>query len=1038
MPYIESAGVRAEVPEGFVPTSASDGGGREPTVTGRRLGEALFGAGVVPIFEVRVTPAEPSRGLARPRAHPELTLEVGEGVGSRPVVLVEQDGVLRWAAPLADGRRFVISLAATRTEGALAAVADYLDPAVTVRVFPSPNFDGGADLAPRDDLLRWCWEREPSEAGSDGRRRRLLLLVHDAFSDRVGPFGGSASHPPPGSHASPTRGRDAVLLFEHDTVDRTPEENARNLADLVAASIPSGTEIDVLAVGRGGIVARCWLEDPDLFASARARDVVVREVVFVGCPNGGTPLAEAGAFDDLLDLRTTLLAHAGGLLGATDAPDPAAADGLAILGRVIRRRFATTSGRFEPRGWTALEDGGEAMLRLAGREPSEDFLPVYRSVFVAFEPSAAEEPRAWATALAAAAEPRFGGEANDLVVSARSATAFGRHAGRHVDRIVTASARPAVDAGFGDDAVRDALAGWWEPKETKASGRPSSSGSGDRAPLPGRRASPPRSETAAAISGSNPSNALRSETPGPRLVRSLEAVAAPSAAPERERAMILEASMPSAPPVGRPVALEVSLEGVVAAAGRDGAVPVVDDDVLMLTVVALENGRVICPDAIEGVRPPAANRRHTWTFLVVCNGPGPARFAAEVRRGVHRLAVERLEVTAGGEDRGVAATAVARFGGHASPLEDRLTLRVVDRRTANGDTELAYTLGGPGLDVEDRVRLDGRTWETFLATSLARLESIFADTGSTASREDRVRALGLELADTLLPTRVRDAIWAKRKAFSSILIVADEHLVPWEVVHIDDPTSREPGFTLAEKGLTRWFRQLGLPSDRQTHRLTPAAYVKPTYLHPDNELPELDREIEAIDRLIGPMRRRRARSRDLLAHLGSEPDVAVLHVCGHGDVVEGGVGEGLLLLQDGFDDHAEPVRVDELDSRVVAATLRLRPGKTTLVFLNTCRSGRATRGLVGASGYARAFVAPRSKCGASVFVGTAWGVGDAAAAAFSEAFYRALVEGRPLHRAATAGREAARLRSTDFTWLAYCVYGDPDARFSLAEPSGGL
>jgi len=47
---------------------------------------------------------------------------------------------------------------------------------------------------------------------------------------------------------------------------------------------------------------------------------------------------------------------------------------------------------------------------------------------------------------------------------------------------------------------------------------------------------------------------------------------------------------------------------------------------------------------------------------------------------------------------------------------------------------------------------------------------------------------------------------------------------------------------------------------------------------------------------------------------------------------------------------------------------------------------------------------------------------------FSEAFYRALIDGASMAAAATAARAAARV-SGDPSWLAYAVYADPTAMF---------
>lgn len=64
--------------------------------------------------------------------------------------------------------------------------------------------------------------------------------------------------------------------------------------------------------------------------------------------------------------------------------------------------------------------------------------------------------------------------------------------------------------------------------------------------------------------------------------------------------------------------------------------------------------------------------------------------------------------------------------------------------------------------------------------------------------------------------------------------------------------------------------------------------------------------------------------------------------------------------------------------------------------------------------------------GAGLFIGPLWEVGDATAYAFSLTFYTALLRGATIAQATRQGRTAAR-RQGDPTWLAYSVYGHPNA-----------
>jgi hypothetical protein len=74
--------------------------------------------------------------------------------------------------------------------------------------------------------------------------------------------------------------------------------------------------------------------------------------------------------------------------------------------------------------------------------------------------------------------------------------------------------------------------------------------------------------------------------------------------------------------------------------------------------------------------------------------------------------------------------------------------------------------------------------------------------------------------------------------------------------------------------------------------------------------------------------------------------------------------------------------------------------------------------------------------GVRAVVACGWAVDDAAALAFAEAFYTAMLAGIPFGNAVFLARQAAHATLPDSTtWGAYQAYGDPDYR--LEEPRGG-
>ncbi len=94
-----------------------------------------------------------------------------------------------------------------------------------------------------------------------------------------------------------------------------------------------------------------------------------------------------------------------------------------------------------------------------------------------------------------------------------------------------------------------------------------------------------------------------------------------------------------------------------------------------------------------------------------------------------------------------------------------------------------------------------------------------------------------------------------------------------------------------------------------------------------------------------------------------------------------------------------------------------------MVVLNACQVGRAGYTLSRIGGFASAFL----NRGAGIVAAALWSVGDQPASSFVKAFYDRLQKGDTLAKAVTAAREHAR-KAGDSTWLAYSVYGNPDAR----------
>jgi hypothetical protein len=138
----------------------------------------------------------------------------------------------------------------------------------------------------------------PAEVHPGGRS---LLFLHGTFSDAASAFCGLASASLFEQIASIYG--DRVFAFNHFTVSRTPEENARTLL----AGLPDTiTDFDVITHSRGGLVLRTLVERSDTLGP-EARRFRLGRAVLVASPNSGTPLATPSRWKETIGWIANLL-----------------------------------------------------------------------------------------------------------------------------------------------------------------------------------------------------------------------------------------------------------------------------------------------------------------------------------------------------------------------------------------------------------------------------------------------------------------------------------------------------------------------------------------------------------------------------------------------------------------------------------------------------------------------------------------------------------------------------------------------------------
>jgi hypothetical protein len=413
------------------------GGSRGPETVDDTLRSALEGTGLQHQVTIEISDhaEDPfTAGLvARPASHgePGLTITVpGPGTGLGQVLLAsDESGMLSWvfsedlpgaqrASRGEDRRSYIVPRSVTadstsEKRGLLGAIGKKL-----LEVFAFPLIGLGAKKAAEHFAARWEADHHPyrlrdftPETYRSTPARSLsaedlpstadgpvLLLLHDAMDLTSTGFRGLPATAVADFQAS-YGGR--VLAFDHPTLSASPTDNARALAELV---VGSEFELDILAHGRGGLVARVLAERPD---AAGLSGVTVRRVVMVGTPNAGTVLTDFDRLGDLADIVTNLL---------DIAPDVGVTDVLSLVIGVVKQLAVGALTGLD--GLTAMQPNGEYLRWL--NQPGRD-TATYFAVASDYDPPPGT--RLGRLARTHLINTAFAGAANDLMIPAEGVSA---------------------------------------------------------------------------------------------------------------------------------------------------------------------------------------------------------------------------------------------------------------------------------------------------------------------------------------------------------------------------------------------------------------------------------------------------------------------------------------------------------------------------------------------------------------------------------------------------------------------------------------
>lgn len=906
--------------------------------------------------------------------------------------------------------------------------------------------DGSAD--------QWQANRTPPVL-DPGQPIRVLLLIHGTFSSTLGSFAAMDSGEATATFLDQAIAQyDLVLGFDHKTLARTPEENADDIVAALAF-LPAGSCIDMIGYSRGGLVLRCFHD------KAQAR-FTMGQSVFVGCTNRGTLLAEPDNWRDLLDLYTNI-GLAGGraltLLGSPVAGN-VVSQLVKLLGGFVRALPQIAIKENKVPGLAAMEPDSQLVNRLAQAPfPVHDAYAIISD----FEPRPIRL-RGLTGGLAKHLADRFTDrlmrKANDLVVHSASMTDLGSNGSIASDRVHTYAPEEAVyhTIYFHTPPTLAMLANWLfsaEEMEAMEEAGPDESDSAPRrrdihVDLPDPRGG----DRPRAIPPTRASIEPEMATVEDEVVEE-EATVQPAPV-----GLYFAAEMNPTPRVGgfAPIFLTISRKALrraahAAAAGNDEEVEADPTRPLDVAVLAIENCRIWSDDGEPATADPAGElaaragssvvtqtavpeRSDILRFLVEGVEPGRARIQIEVTQGPVGLVSFIIEPVFVSAD-----TSRLLVEQNVTPVQPTAqspaALRIYEQNVPGVGLVIKYDLVciKPPIAVSEEVILPSSfSVEAFAADFLKALNDAWQLSGEQYDNFlQRISAYSVNRTNELLPIGIRRALWDQWDDLHTIQVFSENAHIPWELLYVDDPEGlnpRDEGF-LGQRGLIRWVYNAPIPDDRIVVRSDKVRFVIPDYSKPKMKLVYAAKERKMLEDTFPGASAIEPSSTAVIDFLRNKAsDCDLLHFTCHGDTANRAVMHADLLMQ-GISGAQDQEVQDRLSSDIVKRYARFAEGQdAAIVFVNACKTGQTGPSIAGVSGFADAFLRPNGRKGAAGFIGALWSIDDELALDFAESFYTAMFEQRLTLVEAVKAARAAAIDRSDFTWLAYTVYGNPNSRFA--------
>jgi hypothetical protein len=345
--------------------------------------------------------------------------------------------------------------------------------------------------------------------------------------------------------------------------------------------------------------------------------------------------------------------------------------------------------------------------------------------------------------------------------------------------------------------------------------------------------------------------------------------------------------------------------------------------------------------------------------------------------------------------------------------------------------------GGAGVDSEGESMTE-RELEFTLSTQRARQEvrgasaqSLLVDelVRSGASDANQDPRIGRTLFKLLVPIEIEPFLAGSTSL--QLQLDANTAAYPWEMLDLKSMDSDGRDDHVPWGIQTRLLRKLRTPEFRERPRSSLAGGVLvigepqcPPDLYPP--LPGAATEAREVAKVLGaePLVNGNA---DAITNAVFDRSYSVLHIAGHGDIIE---GNGGVVLSSGVTFGAREIK-----------SMRIVP---ELAFVNCCHlgkisgtsEGQRSRLKKGLPGFAANVAEELIKIGVRCVIAAGWAVDDDAAMLFARTFYAHLLRGHRFVEAVGLARALTHARFPQSnTWAAYQCYGDPDWTYRDAKQS---